>query len=152
MDRARRRARALSASPRRAACGRGARAPGFTLVEVAAALVIVGFASVAMIGALGEALRAQRRAEGHLTAMVLADAKLAELAALPDDSLARADSTGGFAPPFARYRWRWAVRRPRDERSIVQARVTVEWPGGSYDLGTLLHREDAALLPLAVEQ
>jgi hypothetical protein len=114
---------------------------------VVAALLIIGTAAVVVVGGLTEAIRAQHRVRRHVEAVALADAKLGELAALPDDSLPRATRAGRFGAPFSGYRWRTAVWRAAVASPLVEATVAVEWDGGSYALATTLYRRS---LPEAI--
>lgn len=120
---------------------------GFTLVEALVALLIVGAALVPLLGALTAGLRAQGRVAAALEGVALAEARMAELALLPVDSLAayHAPRTGAFPPPLAGHRWSAVVRGDTASPALVRGAVLVEWPGGSYSLETVFHRPE--LLP-----
>src|SRR5918999_2456349 len=90
---------------------------GFTLLEAAVAMAIVGVIALAALGAYAAELRAADKARQALPAVSLAEERLAaidltgarELRSLPD-SLAR----GRFPAPFEQYEWTATVRRARD--------------------------------------
>jgi type II secretory pathway pseudopilin PulG len=110
---------------------------GFTILEAAVAVALVGMISVGALAAFGADLRASQRvssllparslAEERLTALELADAT--HLAILPD-SLAR----GRFAPPFERYEWTASAKPVRGERWLYVLSVHVRWEDGAYVL------------------
>lgn len=120
---------------------------GFTLVEALVALLIVGAALVPLLGSVTAGVRAQERVEEALEGVALAEARMAELALLPADSVAGylQPRTGWFPPPFAEHRWRALLRADAGRPALVRAAVLVEWPGGSYSLETVFHRPE--LLP-----
>ena len=125
--------------------------PGFTVLEALIALVIIGFAVVTTVEALGGGLRAEGEVSAQLEAVTLAEARMTALAALPRDSLADyvAGRDGVFAPPFERYRWRAAIEPVAGTRSLLRATVTVAWPGRTYALETVLFRAgDVARIPV----
>jgi type II secretory pathway pseudopilin PulG len=113
------------------------RRAGFTVLEAAVALAIVGVTAVGVLGAFGADLRGAERARDLLTAASLAQSQLArleisgarELAALPD-SLAH----GAFAAPLDRYRWTASSAAVPGERDLYDVRVIVEWPDGRTTL------------------
>ena len=116
---------------------------GFTLLEAAIALVIVGMAAVAVLSSFGTTLRTSARARRTLEAEALATQRLAyasllshaELAHLPD-SVAR----GRFDAPFEEYRWETTARERRDDDALFDVRVEVAWTDGRYALPTRLYR------------
>jgi type II secretory pathway pseudopilin PulG len=111
---------------------------GIVLLEAIAGLLVIGLTSAAAMELFGTHLRAARRASALVSAVALAQdrlaaIRLADAAQLPrlPDSLAR----GQYAPPLDGYRWRAMVVRVRAE-PLLQIGVTVEWDGGSYTLAT----------------
>ena len=110
---------------------------GFTVLEAAVALAIIGMTAVGVIGAFGADLRGAERARDQLTATSLAQSQLArleiadarELSSLPD-SLAR----GTFAPPLDRYRWTAGSAAVPGEPDLYELRVAVEWTDGRAEL------------------
>ncbi len=111
---------------------------GVVLLEAIAALLVIGLTSAAALELFSAHLRAARRASALVTAVALAQDRLAairlsdaeQLTRFPD-SLAR----GQYAPPLDAYRWRATVQRARDE-ALFQIGVTIMWDGGSYALST----------------
>lgn len=116
---------------------RRGRRGGFTVLEAAVALAIIGLTAVGVLGAFGADLRGAERARDVLTATSLAQLQLArigvtgarELSALPD-SLAR----GTFEPPLDRYRWTASSAPVPGEPDLYDLRVAVEWADGRAGL------------------
>ena len=110
--------------------------PGFTLLEAAVAMMIIGVASVGTLGAFAADLRAADRAQRILPAAALAADRLSALEiagssvhSLPD-SLAR----GRFAAPFAAYSWTASVASVRSTPALMELRTDIYWDGGSFNL------------------
>jgi type II secretion system protein I len=110
---------------------------GFTVLEAAVALAIIGLSAIGVLGAFGADRRGANRARDQLTATSLAQSRLArlevsgarELSSLPD-SLAR----GTFAAPLDRYRWTASSAATPGEPDLYDLRVVVEWPDGRSTL------------------
>lgn len=117
---------------------------GFTLVEVAVAIFILGVAVVAMVEATSGTLRAQAGAERSREAVALAEWKMNHLAALPADSLKQymVTRTGEIALPPRRYVWRALVRPARGGDRLWDVAVHVAWDGGHVGLESVLFRPD----------
>lgn len=111
--------------------------PGFTILEAAVAIAIVGTISIAALAAFSADLRAAHRAQEVLPAVALAEERLANLeiadparlAMLPD-SLAR----GTFQPPFERYSWTASAEEVRGDRWLYELGVRITWENGEYAL------------------
>ena len=125
---------------------------GFTLLEAAIALLVLGVAAVGAFAALGAARRAETGAaqvgpavalaEERLAALVLASSR--ELRALPD-SLRR----GRFAAPYDGYAWTAESRAVAGEAGLYDFAVAVTWPaGGHFAVRTRRYRP-ASVGPLA---
>lgn len=114
------------------------RREGIVLLEAIAALLVVGLTAGAALELFGAHLRAARQASALVTAVALAQDRLAALrladvagtGRLPD-SLAR----GATVPPLGAFRWR-ADAQPARDAALVGLVVTVAWDGGSYTLTT----------------
>lgn len=117
---------------------------GFTLLESVVALLILGLALTPLLGSVTAGVRAQDRLEGSQEAVSLAEAKMAELALVPVDSipLYLEPRTGWFPAPFGRYRWRALLRPEPQSPALVRGAVLVEWKNGSYSLETFFHRPE----------
>lgn len=112
---------------------------GFTLVEAATALVVVGFGAAAALGADAAAVRAESRLEHVTAAEALGQQRLATLRLLTraqllrlPDSLAR----GAFAPPLDRYHWRATSVLAPGEADLFALRVELTWDEGATALET----------------
>lgn len=117
---------------------------GFTLLEALVALVILGTAVSAALGAFGGGLRAAAAVHAHANGVRLAESRLNELALLPSDSLVYyADQREGrFAAPMEGFGWRARVTRVSGTEGLLRAVVVVAWNGGDYRLTTEYFRRD----------
>lgn len=112
---------------------------GFTLLESAAALVVIGLASTAALTALGAELRTAGRLRHAAAAETLARQRLATLQLLSADELRRVPDSltrGSWAPPLDEYQWRAAVSPVVGASDLLELRVEVLWAGGSFALVT----------------
>lgn len=114
----------------------GARA-GFTLLEAAVAVAMVGMISVGALAAFGADLRGAQKAQEILPASALAEERMAELELVDParlrflpDSLRR----GSFTAAFERYDWTASATPVRDERWLFELTVRVQWENGEYVL------------------
>ena len=122
---------------------RRVRRPGFTILEAAVALVIVGMVAVATLSTFAAQGRAAEQVRRGGEVVALARHRLAHVELLPaeeldvlPDSIAR----GHFDPPFERYEWKATSRRDRAEEALVEIHVEVTSAETSYDLRTRLYR------------
>ncbi len=90
---------------------------GFTLLEVLVALSLAGVVIAIISGAMLQIVHTQQLLSGRGTALMLGQAKLAEL-----EYQAEATSSGEFAKPYQSYKWR-AIEED-DGAAII---LTVEW-------------------------
>ncbi len=115
---------------------------GFTLVEVLVAFAILAMALTAAYGVFSDASRAVSSGERYAVALALAEARLAEIDAMPADG--GWDGEGDFAEA---YRWRIESRVLTDPAiaaaqeggmATVLVTVTVTWEtGGTVTLETI---------------
>ena len=123
---------------------------GFTLLEAAVAMMIIGIIGASALGAFGAELRAADRARQMLPAAALGLERLAALdlvdahalRMLPD-SLSR----GSFVKPFENYAWRASAREVRGESALVEINVRIEWSEGSYSVSERRYRPVIATTP-----
>ncbi|MBM3909114.1 MAG: prepilin-type N-terminal cleavage/methylation domain-containing protein [Gemmatimonadetes bacterium] len=126
------------------------RRAGFTLLEAAVSLAIVGVVAIGALDAYAAEARAALRARQTAPAAALAAERLArlqlldarQLRALPDSVRSGAMTTGPW-----RYDWRAAVARVADEPDLYTLEVVVEWEGGSYALASRAYRPAQAVFP-----
>lgn len=114
---------------------------GFMLLEAAVALLVIGLTAGAALQLYGAQLRVIRREPGVLTAMALAQDRLAAVRLLDPERLVRLpDSLAGgrFTAPFAEFRWSaMATRSTLDD--LYDVRVEVTWLDGHIALSTRLY-------------
>jgi len=117
---------------------------GFTLVEAAVALLLLGVALVPLLHSVTAGVRSEGDLAASLNAVPLAESRMEELSLLPPDSVDFYLTTrsGTFAAPFAGYRWSALLRPVAGSPALVQAAVRVEWAGGGYSLETFFHRPE----------
>ena len=119
---------------------------GFTLLEAAVALAMIGAVSVAALAAFAAEMRTTEATRTALPAAFLARQRLAALelavtstavgsAAVPD-SVAH----GTFAPPFESYAWSATVAATHENPSLYDVTVDVTWDGGDFALRTRLFK------------
>ena len=116
---------------------------GFTLLEAAVALSIVGLAGIAALEAFGTELRTGERVQRALARQSLAEARVAVLSLTPASSLERLPdslSRGRFAAPFERTEWTATARRVQGVQNLFSVEVHVSDDRGTFTLGTRLHR------------
>lgn len=109
-------------------CGeRGGR--GVALLEAVVALAILGLAIVSIVESASSALRAQAAGRRHREAVLVADARLGELAAAPAESLRAfvAGRDGAATLGGRRYRWRVQAVAADDSTEVWRVAVTVAW-------------------------
>lgn len=112
---------------------------GFTILEAAVAVAIIGVTAVGVLTAFGAEARGAARTRDALVASTLARARLArleatdagELASLPD-SVAR----GQFAPPLDDFRWIASSVTVDGEQDLYDLRVVIAWSDGRSELRT----------------
>lgn len=130
----------------RASMATGRARRGFTLLESAAALVVIGLTSAAALGAFGADVRAASRLRHAAAAEALGQQRLATLRMLPRAELLRLPDSvahGRFAPPLAEYHWRASAAPVRREDDFFQLRVEIAWADGAYTLVTRHYRPRA---------
>ena len=120
---------------------------GFTVLETVVALLILGLSLTPLLGSVMAGVREAGTLRATHEAVALAEARMAELALVPTDSIAfyRVPRSGWFPPPFGDYRWRALLRADPASPALVRGAVLVEWKRGSYSLETVFHRPE--LLP-----
>ena len=111
---------------------------GFTLMEVLAAMLLLGIVLPAAMGGLDVCLRAAANARHKQEAALLAEAKLNEVLATRD---ATTLGTGGtFGDDWPEYRWTLATSA--GQFNLEQLDLTVEWQERgrtqSLTLGTMM--------------
>lgn len=117
---------------------------GFTLLESVVALLILGLALTPLLSAVSAGVRAQGGLEAMHDGVALAEAKMAELALTPVDSIPHylQAREGWFPAPFGGYRWRVLLRPEPESPALVRGAVLVQWKDGEYSLETLFHRPE----------
>jgi len=106
---------------------------GFTLLELMVAAVILAVGLVAVLEAITRSLQCGRLNREHTRAVLLAEAKMAELRSLPQ--LETGNLEGSFAeesavPSGTEYHWRAEVLSS-EEAAPLLVRITVYWLSGT---------------------
>ena len=109
---------------------------GFTLLEAAVAMMIIGVISAGALSAFAADLRAADQAQRLLPAAALAQDRLAvlETTSLADDVLADSLTRGRFAAPFDDYTWTASARSLLSLPGLIELKVDVSWSRGSFAL------------------
>ena len=114
------------------------RAPGFSLVEVLCAILVLGVGLVGVTEAITLALRTSKDAEQHTVAVMLARGRLETLRA--DSLLTEGENEGEFEDAFSGYTWHEAIAET-DTDGLYEVVVTIRLAATgqvAYELGTLL--------------
>ena len=122
---------------------------GFTVLEAAVAVTIIGVAVIGVFRAFGAHLTGAERARDHLTALTLAEATLSKLQlagasdlALLPDSLEK----GQFIGDFREYRWTAHSAALAGERDLYEVEVVVEGAKARAELRTRIYRASARIV------
>lgn len=108
--------------------------PGFTLLEVLAALVVMGIVlPVAMSGA-SLAMRAGSLARHQAEAATLGEAKLTEMVSTGTWSTSGAQ--GDFGQDFPQYRW--TIQTAQREMDVTELQLSVIWRERGQDRSVLV--------------
>lgn len=112
---------------------------GFTVLEAAVALLIIGIASIGVLQALGAHTRAAAQAREQLELSAVALDVMSRIRLLPahelsplPDSIAR----GRGDAPFADVRWRASVQPVARERNLFEVDVEVVRETATFGLRT----------------
>lgn len=97
----------------------------FSLIEMMAALAVIGIGLTAVLWAMNGTMSAQRRVEQRASATDLLRNKLSEFASA-DRPMEAAE--GRFDPPFEDYRWRVSVT-PTGLQGLFRLQARVMWEG-----------------------
>ena len=96
---------------------------GFTIIEVLAAMLLIGIVIPVAMTAANIALRSAAMVRHRHEATMLAEQKLSEILAVRD--VAAAGTGGPFEPPWDEYRWELSTEQA--DFSIVNVTATVFW-------------------------
>lgn len=126
------------------------RAPrGFTVLEAAVAVAIIGVSVVGVFRAFGAHLIGAERVRDHLTALALAEVTLSKLQlagasdlALLPDSLEK----GQFIGDFSEYHWTAHSVALAGERDLYEVEVVVEGSKARAELRTRIYRASARIV------
>lgn len=112
---------------------------GFTVLEAAIAMAIIGLTSVGVLGAISAATRGVDRSRRQLEASALAQSvgmRLATIDRMVAEALPDSLAKGRFDDPFGDYTWRVGISTVRNEFDLFDVRVVVSWTEGEFELGT----------------
>lgn len=101
------------------------RRAGFTVIEmiVAAALLVIGVA--ATLKAIGMATRTTGIASEYTTASLLAQQRISEIEAQPDQ-ISGGSQTGDFGEEYPQFSWEMATETT-DFSNLIKMTITVSW-------------------------
>ncbi|MEZ0264358.1 MAG: prepilin-type N-terminal cleavage/methylation domain-containing protein [Phycisphaerae bacterium] len=120
------------------------RSGGFTLMEVLAALLLIGLVLPVALDGIGRCVDAGNAAKRRAEAATLAEARLNEVLVSTAPNLAA--GSGEFGPEWPGYKW--DVQSVSTDFNLYEVTVTVTWAerGGekSLHLSTLMHDTAAA--------
>jgi Tfp pilus assembly protein PilV len=121
---------------------------GFTVLEAAIALLIIGIAAIGVLQALGAQTRTAALAREQLELAAVAQDVVARIRVLPalaldplPDSLARGRARAAFADAA----WRASVRTVPSERHLYEIGVEVTRGTATFELRTLRYAPTIAL-------
>ena len=98
---------------------------GFTLVEVLVATVLLALGLLGGLAAFSMATRASAASTNDTVIPLLAQAKLAEVQAVPRDELATGTTQGDFGDAYPGCRWELTIHPP-DELHVVRVDLTIQ--------------------------
>jgi general secretion pathway protein I len=104
------------------------RRAGFTLIEVLAALLVLGIALTALLSTQTGGIRLRSRAEAITVATFLLQARMTELELGPVPEVGTRE--GDFGPDRPEYRWELAVADAPFPPNVREVRLAVRWPEG----------------------
>lgn len=116
------------------AISRQRRRRGVSLVEVLAALALIGAVAPSLNRAWLISMTAAGRSTDEVTAVGLAENTLAESVAAR--GLADGEDSGVFEEPYGDYRWRCERRPWAQDNRLTQVDVTVTWTRRNSDFQT----------------
>lgn len=106
---------------------------GFTLIEAAAALSILGIVVVGWLAAVAGEVSSLTRASEAVTAASLARDRMTAIRLLRPAGVTRVPDSlraGRFPPPLDAYAWEAESRPSAVDPVLMDVRVTVRWVGG----------------------
>ncbi len=119
--------------------GRPLRRPGFTIIEVLAAFVIVAIVLPTVAQGISACVKAQAQARALAEASALAESKMAELVSFP--GWESQTVSGDFSPEHPEYRWTAAAIMY--DTYLEEVVVIVSWSDAmgerTWSLSTLLY-------------
>lgn len=101
--------------------------PGFTLVEMIVATVLLATGVVAAMGAIHGAAQTTMLADGAQTAAMLAQRQITQLELQPDQ-LSGGAQQGSFGDEFPGYTWQQNAEAT-DYPNLFQVTMTIRWGG-----------------------
>lgn len=119
------------------------RRAGFTLLEAAVSLALIGIVAIGALEAFAAEARVARQSRLATPAVAVATERMARLELLEASTLnALPDSlrAGRLEDGAQSYEWRAAVERVPNEPDLYALNVEVRWDAGSYVLTTHAYR------------
>jgi prepilin-type N-terminal cleavage/methylation domain-containing protein len=101
--------------------------PGFTLIEMIVATVLLAIGIVGTMGAIHAASQTTLLADGAQTAALLAQKQITQMELQPDQ-LTGGDQQGDFGDEYAGYKWQQNTEAT-DYPSLFKVTMTITWGG-----------------------
>ena len=101
--------------------------PGFTLIEMIVATVLLAIGVVGTMGAIHTAAQTTLLADGAQTAALLAQKQITQLELQPDQ-LSGGDQQGDFGDEYAGYKWQQNTEAT-DYSNLFKVTMTITWGG-----------------------
>lgn len=105
------------------------RRAGFTLIEMVVATVLLALGVVGTLACISSATRSTSISSEYTTAALLAQQKISELEAAPDQ-IQGGEQTGDFGEEHPTYTWRQQVETGM-VASLMRVTLVIEWRSGS---------------------
>lgn len=123
---------------------------GFTVLEAAIAVTIIGLAAAGVLSAFAAETRSVMQVRSRLESLALAQDVLERVRlADPQERAPLADSLarGRFAPPFAEYSWTARIEPVTNEAGLHSLTVRVIGAEGDFEIRSLLFEAPQPVLP-----
>ena len=105
------------------------RQAGFTLIEMVVAIVLLALGVVGALACISSATRSTSISSEYTTAALLAQQKLAEVEAQPDQ-IQGGEQSGDFGEEYSNFSWRQNIESS-NIASLMRVTLSIEWKSGA---------------------